>query len=245
MQCSRSRRGMGAGRQTGCGMRASGCDEATAGGWPGRGQNSVPRQPSAVAAPDSAGHMRPVAGSKPFRALPCRGPRACELRQSCPDTAGGQVLLTPASGESGRGIGAGGVPAASRFRAPKRPSGPQGRRPEPGPQVEACRGWRPIGGLRGVVPPGETASLWRRRLKGAEDRATPGGYGGKPPGVAIIGVPTGARNAGRCSDGGPEHRFECYYDSPRDASNPEHNRVVCACSAALLNVVGTPDVYAL
>jgi hypothetical protein len=27
-------------------------------------------------------------------------------------------------------------------------------------------------------------------------RATPGGYGGKPPGVAIIGVPTGARNAG-------------------------------------------------
>ena len=26
--------------------------------------------------------------------------------------------------------------------------------------------------------------------------ATPGGYGGKPPGVAFIGVPTGARNAG-------------------------------------------------
>ena len=27
-------------------------------------------------------------------------------------------------------------------------------------------------------------------------RATPGGYGGKPPGVAIIGAPTGARSAG-------------------------------------------------
>ena len=27
-------------------------------------------------------------------------------------------------------------------------------------------------------------------------RATPGGYGGKPPGVAFIGAPTGARNAG-------------------------------------------------
>ena len=27
-------------------------------------------------------------------------------------------------------------------------------------------------------------------------RATPGGYGGKPPGVAIIGLPTGARKAG-------------------------------------------------
>src|SRR5579864_2524029 len=36
----------------------------------------------------------------------------------------------------------------------------------------------------------------RNRLKGGEYRATPGGYGGKPPGVAIIGVPTGARNAG-------------------------------------------------
>jgi len=29
-----------------------------------------------------------------------------------------------------------------------------------------------------------------------QKRATPGGYGGKPPGVAFIGVPTGARNAG-------------------------------------------------
>ena len=26
----------------------------------------------------------------------------------------------------------------------------------------------------------------------------------------------------RCSDGGPEHRFECYTDSHRDAYNPEH-----------------------
>jgi hypothetical protein len=31
---------------------------------------------------------------------------------------------------------------------------------------------------------------------GAEVRATLGGYGGNPPGVAFIGVPTGARNAG-------------------------------------------------
>src|SRR5215469_10152111 len=29
-----------------------------------------------------------------------------------------------------------------------------------------------------------------------KERATPGGYGGKPPGVAFIGAPTGARNAG-------------------------------------------------
>ena len=32
--------------------------------------------------------------------------------------------------------------------------------------------------------------------KMSRDRATPGGYGGKPPGVAFIGAPTGARNAG-------------------------------------------------
>src|SRR5499427_3095109 len=53
----------------------------------------------------------------------------------------------------------------------------------------------------------EMPQAGRSRLNACEDRATPGGYGGKPPGVAFIGVPTGARNAGRCSDGGPEHRM--------------------------------------
>src|SRR5580693_4475576 len=39
--------------------------------------------------------------------------------------------------------------------------------------------------------------MTRGPRKGPETkRATPGGYGGKPPGVAFIGVPTGARNAG-------------------------------------------------
>jgi len=92
-----------------------------------------------------------------------------------------------------------------------------------------------------------------RPRKGAEHRATPGGYGGKPPGVAIIGVPTGARNAGRCSDGGPEHRFECYTESPHDAYNPEHILscmcMVCAVAErslrVLQNVAGRPDVCAL
>jgi hypothetical protein len=46
-----------------------------------------------------------------------------------------------------------------------------------------------------------------RGSKEPEHRATPGGYGGKPPGVAFIGAPTGARNAGNWrSSGGPEHR---------------------------------------
>src|ERR1700722_6900879 len=100
-------------------------------------------------------------------------------------------------------------------------------------------------GSGGSSPRVNTASRWRRRPKVAKHRATPGGYGGKPPGVAFIGVPTGARNAGRCSDGGPEHRFECYTESHHDASNPVHIRVACACSAVLPNVVGTPDVCAL
>jgi len=101
-------------------------------------------------------------------------------------------------------------------------------------------------GVRGDWEP------WRRRPEGAEDSATPGGYGGKPPGVAIIGVPTGARNAGRCSDGGPEHRFERYYGSPLDAYNPEHLFqvyvllcVVYVRAALLQNVTRTPDVCAL
>jgi hypothetical protein len=48
----------------------------------------------------------------------------------------------------------------------------------------------------GGRPPEEHCEPPARGLKSPEHRATPGGYGGKPPGVAIIGVPTGARNAG-------------------------------------------------
>jgi hypothetical protein len=81
----------------------------------------------------------------------------------------------------------------------------------------------------GGRPPGNYCEPLARPHEGAEHRATPGGYGGKPPGVAIIGAPTGARNAGRCSDGGPEHRFECYYESQPDASNRDTNdRQNCA-----------------
>ena len=54
----------------------------------------------------------------------------------------------------------------------------------------------PRGGSGGPSPRTGTASPRRSRVKSGEHRATPGGYGGKPPGVAIIGVPTGARNAG-------------------------------------------------
>src|SRR5205823_7938211 len=140
-----------------------------------------------------------------------------------------------------------GGPGALQLTGSGRPMRPSGLQWEP-PITWAVTGSQappaPHRGFRGSSP-GRDCEPWRRRLKGAEDRATPGGYGGKPPGVAIIGVPTGARNAGRCSDGGPEHQSECYYDSPHDASNPEHNRVACACSGMLLNVAGTPDVSAL
>ena len=50
-------------------------------------------------------------------------------------------------------------------------------------------------GVRGVAPRADTASH-SEGPAGSEHGATPGGYGGKPPGVAFIGVPTGARNAG-------------------------------------------------
>src|SRR5262249_42189281 len=78
--------------------------------------------------------------------------------------------------------------------------------------------------FRGVHPPDQHREPWRG-LKKHEDRATPGGYGGKPPGVAIIGVPTGARNAGRCSDGGPEHHHECYTETPPCASRPDYEHI--------------------
>jgi hypothetical protein len=44
--------------------------------------------------------------------------------------------------------------------------------------------------------PGATEVTGVGQRKAPRHRATPGGYGGKPPGVAFIGVPTGARNAG-------------------------------------------------
>ena len=74
------------------------------------------------------------------------------------------------------------------------------RTPPPTPQKKANGEHHPpqgaARGVRGVVPPEEHCEPPARGLKGPEHRATPGGYGGKPPGVAIIGVPTGARNAG-------------------------------------------------
>jgi hypothetical protein len=94
------------------------------------------------------------------------------------------------------------------------------------------RGGEPVGvqpaklgrdrGARGVSPRKNTASHSKADRKVGEDRATPGGYGGKPPGVAFIGVPTGARNAGRCSDGGPEHRYACYTETPPCASRLDY-----------------------
>ena len=47
-----------------------------------------------------------------------------------------------------------------------------------------------------MSPQINTASPRSAGPKAPRHGATPGGYGGKPPGVAFIGVPTGARNAG-------------------------------------------------
>jgi hypothetical protein len=63
---------------------------------------------------------------------------------------------------------------------------------EPGPRPQTRR----HAAGSGVVPRGARRAIGEARHRRAKIRATPGGYGGKPPGVAIIGVPTGARNAG-------------------------------------------------
>src|SRR5450755_3617009 len=74
---------------------------------------------------------------------------------------------------------------AGLFTDTRRPTNPNHNRREGRP------------GVRGVVPRESIASPTRATSKTSEYGATPGGYGGKPPGVAFIGVPTGARNAGR------------------------------------------------
>jgi hypothetical protein len=217
-------------------------------GWPWRGPNSAPRQPPSAAPPDSARQLRPAARFRAAKALPSRALQTCELRHICPDTTG-SGLPEQREGRSGGEPG----PVRRRWKCPqltgpgrpKRPSGPQGNPPNAW-AVTDSRPWpAPRRGAPGGRPPGGDCEPLARP-KRAEHRATPGGYGGKPPGVAIIGAPTGARNAGRCSDGGPEHRFECYYGSPLDAYNPgTHSSLLCATSEVLQNVVRTPDVCAL
>src|SRR5579863_9921410 len=126
----------------------------------------------------------------------------------------GQILRDLPSQQPNGGSG-GSPPRADTARSPQ-PATQWGLRriSTPGRYCEISPASDPGGGLRGVSPRADTASP-RRRPKGPEHRATPGGYGGKPPGVAIIGVPTGARNAGKwCSDGGPEHRRLCYTKAP-------------------------------
>ncbi len=109
------------------------------------------------------------------------------------------------------------------------PGGPGGRPPgrycEPSrrtPRVRAWGGRSRLRGVQGVAPRADTASH-PEGPRGSEHGATPGGYGGKPPGVAFIGVPTGARKRRqRCPDGGPEHRYECYTETPRYVSRPNY-----------------------
>lgn len=57
-------------------------------------------------------------------------------------------------------------------------------------------------------------------------KATPGGYGGKPPGVAIFGVPTGARNTGTSAPTGDQSAWPKLYTShPWDASRVSHDPI--------------------
>src|SRR5689334_19108665 len=85
---------------------------------------------------------------------------------------------------------------ASQPASPRKPQQVPNLTPRRRPTASTLTDRAPLRGVRGVVPPEEHCEPPARGLKSPEHRATPGGYGGKPPGVAIIGVPTGARNAG-------------------------------------------------
>ena len=67
-----------------------------------------------------------------------------------------------------------------------------------------------------------------------KDRATPGGYGGKPPGVAFIGAPTGARNAGNGAPAGDQSTGKHVTPNPplvrqdRITSESRHGRPLIA-----------------
>ena len=75
------------------------------------------------------------------------------------------------------------------------------------PLASGCETSGRLWGAPGGLPPDRYCEPLVRGPQAPDHGATPGGYGGKPPGVAFIGAPTGARNAGNwCPSGGPEHR---------------------------------------
>ena len=126
---------------------------------------------------------------------PRMGPRR-PVTGGPPEGRSGRKASPARRGERGRGRRAT-VVAADPGAQPGRSSGSV---------WEVQLGEQRATGGPGGIPRKSTAGHSEADRKVGEYRATPGGYGGKPPGVAFIGVPTGARDAGRCSDGGPEHR---------------------------------------
>ncbi len=187
-----------------------------------------------------AGHGRP--GRRGRAAVPHSCVPTCtDARAVAPPvvplrvTAGGEPPVAPLPGPASPTT----PTASTRPTAAPSPEGPGGRRQKqpPAHASHPKRGQPPgniapgqpsaaiaIGESRASrgYPPGKALRITSKPAKAGENRATPGGYGGKPPGVAFIGVPTGARNAGRCSDGGPEHRYACYYETPPCASRPDY-----------------------
>jgi len=151
-------------------------------------RNGTPPSAQAPAWPCPATRARHTSGARPahLRHPPGPGARAAQTATRAATGTGASPAygVTPQVAKPPQGI------AGSQRPGPRRPA----------PQAQGDRG-------SGGIPPEKHCEPRRSRPKADEDRATPGGYGGKPPGVAFIGVPTGARNAGRCSDGGPEHRM--------------------------------------
>jgi hypothetical protein len=139
--------------------------------------------------PSRGTHTSPQEGQRPPRARPVPVPRASHpASPACPRKEA--EALEP-SGDR--------PPSEPRTQAwSDRGSGglsPRGKYCEPSGRRSKTSEHRATGGP-GVSPRGKYCEPSGRRSKTSEHRATPGGYGGKPPGVAFIGVPTGARNAG-------------------------------------------------
>jgi hypothetical protein len=165
-------------------------------------QSLRPRQPAPSGAPSPV--PCPAAGPSVAAVTHLRGPPAAGPPQKI-------ISATPQDHQSPARKITGTRPERSpgsrsqdpRRRDPRSAAGPKtSRATEVRSRIQANeerpplrRGHASVRDLTAPSPKGVTSHAGAA-IKTSELRATPGGYGGKPPGVAFIGVPTGARNAG-------------------------------------------------
>ncbi len=158
-----------------------------------------PRHPAPSPRPQRPGHPRDTESPRSFRPVALdHDPTPNDLHSPCPPwyspqrTQAKPVSTSPCqpqprSREQPPGAGTPATREEAHSRRSQRREEGQRRAPPPTEGRSGGPGGR---------PPEEHCEPLARGQKSPEHSATPGGYGGKPPGVAFIGVPTGARNAG-------------------------------------------------